>query len=216
MRTSSRGIIRSLYVYDDVAEAVIDVQTGRLLRATDVATNEEKLADATTTFDYAGRKVTHEDRVRPGRNRTFSMPVGGDPVDLISALVQTREWATEVGMKRDAFIFAGQDVYPVSIYGEAFETIGTKEGEVRVLMLSPRMETEPPRGVFKRGGEIKVWVSQEGERLPVRMQLKLKIGTAHLILVEHTVPPASVVNAGSDAASTERQASGVPAAAPSS
>ena len=45
MHTSTHGIVRGLYTYDDVAEALIDVETGRLLRATDVAENGEKLAD---------------------------------------------------------------------------------------------------------------------------------------------------------------------------
>jgi hypothetical protein len=44
---------------------------------------------------------------------------------------------------------------------------------------------ENPKGIFKRGGEIKVWISQEGQRLPVKMQLKLKFGAATLYLTDY-------------------------------
>lgn len=194
--TLSRGLVRTLYRYEDVAEALIDEATGRLIVATEVAHNGEKVTDATTKFDYAARKVTHTDLVRPGRNTVFRLPEG-DPVDLISALIDSREWASSVGIKRDALIWAGRDVYPVTIYAEAIETVWTPKGEVTALSLSPRMETEAPRGIFKRGGEIKVWVAQTGEKLPVKMQLKLKFGTASLYLMEHDVGKVSNSNAAS-------------------
>lgn len=182
--TTSRGVVRTLYRYEDVSEALIDEATGRLIVATEVAHNGEKMIDATTKFDYLSRKLTHTDLVRPGRNTEVRLPEG-DPVDLISALIESREWANRVGIKRDALIWAGRDVYPVTIYADASEVVWTPNGEVRALALTPRMEREAPRGIFKRGGEIKVWVAQSGERLPVKMQLKLKFGTASLYLMEH-------------------------------
>jgi hypothetical protein len=42
-----------------------------------------------------------------------------------------------------------------------------------------------PKGLFKRGGQIKVWIAQDGSRLPVKMQLKLKIGSATLLLAKY-------------------------------
>lgn len=186
--TSSKGVVRTLYRYEDVAEALIDEATGRLIVATEVAHNGEKVSDATTRFDYEKRKVTHTDLVRTGRNTVFDLP-DGNPVDLISALIEAREWANAVGIKRDALIWAGRDVYPVTIYADTVETVWTPKGDVRALALIPRMESEAPRGLFKRGGEIKVWVAQDAERLPVKMQLKLKFGTASLYLLEHVGGP---------------------------
>ena len=61
-------------------------------------------------------------------------------------------------------------------------------GTFKALRLVPRMDKEPPRGLFQRGGEIKVWISDGARPLPVRMQLKLNFGTATLSLQQHTVP----------------------------
>jgi len=57
-------------------------------------------------------------------------------------------------------------------------------GKYQTLVISPRMEKNP-KGLFTRGGQIKVWIAQDESHLPVKMQLQLKIGSATLTLVEH-------------------------------
>ena len=188
MVTSSRGILRGFYPYDDRADALIDEATGRIVSARDVGTADDKTAsDTETLFDYTKRVATHTDKARPDRNHEFAIPAG-DPVDLLSALVATREWQAKAGDKRAALIYVGNDLYPVTLYAEGYDQVRTFQGDQRTLRLVPRMDTVEPRGIFKRGGEIKVWVSQDGDRQPVKMQLKLKFGTAMLTLMEHKVP----------------------------
>ena len=188
MVTSSRGVLRGFYPYDDRAEAVIDEATGRIVSARDVGTADDKtVSDTETLFDYTKRVATHTDKARPDRNHEFAIPAG-EPVDLLSALVATREWQAQAGDKRAAVIYVGNDIYPVTLYAEGYDQVRTFQGDKRALRLVPRMDTVEPRGVFKRGGEIKVWVSQDGDRQPVKMQLKLKFGTAMLTLIEHKTP----------------------------
>ena len=74
--------------------------------------------------------------------------------------------------------------------GEGYEEVRTPLGRFRTLVLVPRMERDP-KGLFKRGGQIKVWIAQDGTRLPVKMQLVLKVGTASLLLTRHDAPPAN-------------------------
>ena len=45
-----------------------------------------------------------------------------------------------------------------------------------------------PKGLFKKGGEIKVWISQDLSNLPVKMQLKLNFGAATLSLSDYKAP----------------------------
>lgn len=184
MSTFTRGLIRALYSYQETAVALIDAETGRIIIATDDAYHGRKISDAVTKFDYVHRVVSHRDPLRPGRDCDYAIPKG-DPIDLISALIQSRKWADKPGIQRKALVFVGRDVYPIQITAERYEDVLTPDGYVKALLLVPRMVDEAPRGVFKRGGEIKIWVAQAGERLPVKMQLKLKIGTAQLTLVQH-------------------------------
>lgn len=184
---SSRGIVRGLYTFDNWGELLIDEATGRMLRATESGRAGSKKQGSVTVFDYARGVASHTDEARPHRNREFALPKG-DPTDLISALIQTREWQAQVGDRREALVYFGRDLYPIVLRADGRETVRTPNGPVPTLRLVPTMESEEPRGVFRRGGEIKVWVSEREPRLPVQMQLKLNFGTALLTLVEHRPP----------------------------
>lgn len=185
--TSSRGVVRSLYKLDNKAEVVIDRRSGRMLWTRESGEDSKRATDTETTFDYTRRVARHVDRVRTERTTDIPIP-DGDPLDLISALVQTRDWNLQPGEKREALVHFGRDLYPLSIHAERYEEVRTPLGRYKTLVLEPRMDEKQAKGLFKRGGEIKVWIAQDGSRLPVKMQLKLKYGTASLVLIEHKEP----------------------------
>jgi hypothetical protein len=106
-------------------------------------------------------------------------------------LIQTREWRAQIGDRREALVYFGRDLYPIVLRADGKEAVRTPTGSVDTLRLVPSMEREEPRGVFRKGGEIKVWVSEQEPRLPVQMQLKLNFGSALLTLVEHRIEPRS-------------------------
>lgn len=187
---ASRGFVRGVYNFDDQGELLIEAATGRVLSASDKGISGSKQLHSETNFDYERRVARHVDIARPERNREFPIP-DGDPVDLISALIQTREWTLQVGERKPALVYFGRDLYPIVITADGRETLRTLQGKVSTLRLVPTMESEAPRGVFKRGGEIKVWVSETPSRQPVQMQLKLNFGTALLTLAEHTITPST-------------------------
>ncbi len=181
--TRSRGFVRGLYAFDNHAEVRIDQATGRLDSVKESGADPKHASDSETTFDYAKRVGHYVDRARPERTADFDIPEG-DPLDLISALVQTRDWNLKPGEKRDVLVHFGSDLYEIVITAEGYEEVTTPLGKYQTLALVPRMEKNP-KGLFKRGGEIKVWISQDANRLPVKMQLVLKFGTATLSLSEY-------------------------------
>jgi len=185
--TRSRGFVRGVYEFDNKAVADIERPTGRLLRVTETGADPKRPIDSEFVVDYATRTATFTDRVRSERGRSLALPEGGDPLDLISALVQTRDWNLKPGEKHDLVVQFGRDFYPISIYAEGYEEVRTPLGRYRTLVLVPRME-QNPKGLFKRGGEVKVWIAQDGSRLPVKMQLKLNFGSATLLLAEYQPP----------------------------
>jgi hypothetical protein len=185
--TKSRGIVRGLYEFDNKAEALIDRPTGRLLSVKETGADPKRPIDNEFLIDYQKRRATYTDRVRTGRSTEIKLPAEGDAIDLISALVQTRDWNLKPGEKRDVLVQFGRDFYPLSIHAEGFEEVRTPMGKFKTLVLVPRMDKDP-KGLFKRGGEIKVWIAQDGSRLPVKMQLKLGFGTASLSLSSYQAP----------------------------
>jgi hypothetical protein len=181
--TTSRGFVRGIYEFDNTANVLIDVASGRALSIHETGEDPKRKTDSETVFDYEKRIARHVDRSRPERSVDIPIP-DGDPIDLISALVQTRDWNLKPGEKRDVLMHFGRDLYALSIYAENYEDVRTPIGKFKTLVLVPRMEKDP-KGLFKRGGEIKVWIAQDGSRLPVKMQLKLKFGTALLLMTKY-------------------------------
>lgn len=186
---ASSGMVRGMYRFDNVAEILVERDTGRMLWSAEKGQERSKQTESRTDFDYATNTVHHKDTYRPGRNRDFPLPVDAEPLDLISALIQTRRWDIKVGDSRDMMVHFGPDLFLVTIHAESIEEVDTPIGDFKTMLLSPRMEKEPPRGLFKRGGKISVWVAQSGQRLPVKMQLQLGFGSATLKLIEYTPPP---------------------------
>lgn len=187
--TSSRGFVRGVYALDNRAEVLIDRLSGRILSTRETGSDGKRATDSETIFDYAAKVARHVDRSRPGRSGDIPIP-DGDPLDLISALVQTRDWNMKPGDARDILVHFGRDIYPLTIKAGQFEEVRTPLGKYRALVLVPEMRGTP-KGLFKRGGEIKVWIAQDGSQLPVKMQLRLNYGTASLLLSGYESPPAT-------------------------
>ena len=191
--TRSNGIVRGLYQFDNKAEVVLDRATSRLQSVRESGSDPKRATDSEFVVDYEKHTARYTDRVRADRSGELALPEGGDPIDLISALVQTRSWNLKPGEKRDVVVQFGRDFYPLAIYADHYETVRTPLGKYRTLVLIPRME-KAPKGLFKKGGEIKVWISQDAANLPVKMQLKLNFGAATLSLSKYqpsdTPPPA--------------------------
>ncbi len=185
--TKSRGFVRGLYTFDNKAECAIDKVTGRLLSVHESGVDKDRKTDSDFVVDYEKRLATYTDRVRTERSREIPLPEGGDPIDLISALVQTREWNLKPGEKRDVVVQFTRELYAITITAQGYEEVRTPLGRYKTLVLVPTMEKDP-KGMFKKGGEIKVWISQDGSRLPVKMQLKLNFGAATLLLSEYQPP----------------------------
>lgn len=187
---ASRGMVRGVYRFDNTSEALIERDTGRMLWVAEKGMERSRATESRTDFDYTAHVAHHKDTYRPNRNTDIPLKPDTDPMDLISALVQTGRWQLKPGDARDMLVHFGRELFPVTVRAEGTEDVETPLGEFKTVVLCPRMEKEPPRGLFKRGGEIKAWIAQTGDRLPVKMQLKLGFGSATLTLIEHT-PPAS-------------------------
>lgn len=181
--TRSRGIVRGLYAFDNQAAVTIEKATGRMLRVKESGADPKRATDTEITFDYDKRVAHYIDRVRTDRTADIPLP-DGDPVDLISALVQTRDWNMKPGDARDLLVQFGREFYPLTLKADSYEEVRALGKTFRTLLVIPRMEKDP-KGLFKKGGEIKVWIAQDSSNLPIKMQLKLKVGSATLLLTEY-------------------------------
>jgi len=182
--TSSSGMARMLFPFDGAAESFFDQKDGRLLRATATTESRRKNTSASIVFDYAAAEARYTDHLEPKRNTTLALPVQ-PPAELITSLIRARDFDLKPGDVRAITVLFDDEFYELNLRAGDYETVRTADGKVSALRVTP----EPigkPKGMFKRGGAIHVWLARDGERLPVRFEVKLKVGTAVALLTQHT------------------------------
>jgi hypothetical protein len=149
-------------------------------------------AEHSVRFDYENHRAlfTGKGVTTP---RELDLPEG-DPADLITTLMKTRHWDLQPGESRDVLVSFRDEFYDLTVHATKVERVKSPLGEFETLVLEPRMEKTAPKGMFKRGANVKVWVSRDDARLPVRFQVDFKIGTGVATLVKYS-PPASAADA---------------------
>lgn len=185
-KTSTRRLARLLLPFDATAEAVYDVGSGKMISLREESETRGKRAEHLVTFDYTNR---HAEYFAAGATAPRWLPIpAGSPTDLISALLETRRWNLKPGDAHDALVLFDDDFYLLTIHALRYEMVRTDLGTFRTLVLEPRMEKMAPKGMFRKGSTVQVWVTQDERRLPVKFQVEFNIGTGTARLVSYTPP----------------------------
>lgn len=195
--TATKGFAKMLMQFQAVGESRYDRATGKLVSIKESSNTRGRQRDHTVTFDHAGRQASY---VTPDSKRPtlLEMPPG-DPSDLIMALLNTRSWDLKPGQSRDALVLFDDDFYELTIHATGYEEVNTPLGRFNTLVLEPRMEKTPPKGMFRRGSTVKVWIAQNELRVPVRFAVEFNIGTGTATLDSYVPPPAAPPIAGAAA-----------------
>lgn len=199
--TATQGFARALYTFEARAEALFDEQSGRLLTNGETTKLPNKEKKYSIAFDYAKAVANYVNPIEPGKNATLPLPLG-DPFDIIMTLVQTRTWDLKPGQSRDALVIHEDEFYELTVHAIGYEEVRTPMGEFNALVLEPRMEKTPPKGMFKRSASVRVWISQDERHLPVRFQLDFKFG-AGVATLTHYRPPTAIAKASPQATLAE-------------
>ncbi len=193
--TATSGLARLLMRFDARAESVFDLRTGRLLSLTESSQQNRRHSEHVVAFDYAAKNALYSVPDDPAPPRSLALPPG-DPMDLITSLVQTRFWDLKVGQKRDALVMFDDEFYELTIHAARMEKVYTSLGTFDALVLEPRMDHTEPKGMFRKGSTVRVWIEQDDERhLPVKFEVEFKIGTGVATLTAYQPPADSAATA---------------------
>lgn len=191
--TSTRGLIRGLYPFDGRVESLFDDRDGRLIAAFALTLTRRRETNASIVFDYGTGVANYVDPLRPERSTEIPIPEGR-PMDLITTLINTRFWNIQPGERRPVAVLFDDEFYELVVVAEGIERVRTADGRQPALKLVPQMEAEP-KGLFRRGGTVRVWLSADERRLPVRLEVSMKVGTAIALLTEYQPPTADGLHA---------------------
>jgi hypothetical protein len=199
---ASDGIVKAFYPFVATSEAYFDPVSGLLLHANDVSETKKKTTHQTLTLNYEQRSAAYVNETEPEKSTYIDMPEG-HPMDLMMSLVQTRDWELKPGEKQDALVLFDDEFYELTIHADRYQKLRTSLGKFKALVLIPKMEKTKPKGMFKRGSKVKVWVSQDEKRLPVRIEVKLKVGRGVMTLIDHQPPTSEEVPADEKTLATD-------------
>lgn len=186
VRTASAGLIRALYAFDGEARSLFDPEDGRLLSATATTRAKRKNTRASITLDHETARADYIDHLDNSRNTTMSLP-SGRAMDLVTSLVEARAWSLGPGDSREVSVLFDDEFYDITLHAVRYETVRTSNGRREALLVTPRMD-DKPRGIFKRGGEIRVWLDRAPPHLPLRFEVQTKAGTAVALLTDYRPP----------------------------
>lgn len=189
--TTTRGIARMLLPFEARSDSLFDVATGRIISLHEKSRTRKKRDEHTVTFDLSTHEAVYTGVLPAEPPRTLEIPPG-DPTDLMMGLLQTRTWEIKPGEKRDALVLFDDDFYELTLHALHYEEVRTPVGRFNTLVLQPRMEKTPPKGMFRRGSTVRVWIAQDEHRLPVKFEVEFKIGTGTATLESYRPPPQPV------------------------
>jgi hypothetical protein len=195
--TNTRGLVRALYAFDGSGQSIFDGRDGRLLAISAWSATAKKTTKTMAVFDYASGKVHYADYVDSSKDRVMDIPPGS-PMDLITSLIETRRWDLRPGDRVPATIMFGKEFYEVVVVADSYARVHVPLGNFDTIVLVPKMETNP-RGLFKKGGSVRVWISRDERHLPVMFEVSMGFGTGTAELAQYTPPSAEEAANASEA-----------------
>ncbi|MDA8085249.1 MAG: DUF3108 domain-containing protein, partial [Nitrospiraceae bacterium] len=127
-----------------------------------------------------GRKVTaYIDYLgRPGKQeKDFKTPAG--VMDPLSSFFYVRTLPLVVGRPVHVTIFDDEKVWNVEVQVLRKERVQTWAGTFNTIVIRPVMKSS---GIFRRHGDIYIWLTDDARRMPVMLESKVKIGSIKAVL----------------------------------
>jgi len=205
--TNTRGLVRALYAFDGSGQSIFDGRDGRLLAISAWSATAKKTTRTMAVFDYASGKVHYADYVDSSKDRVMDIPPGS-PMDLITSLIETRRWDLHPGDRVPTTIMFGHDFYDVVVVADSYAKVHVPLGDFDTIVLVPKMEKNP-RGLFKKGGSVRVWISRDERHLPVMFEVSMGFGTGTAELSQYT-PPTDAAAEGPSTVSSGAPLGGIP------
>jgi Protein of unknown function (DUF3108) len=173
----SRPILTAFFPVDNRVESEIDLATLVPEHMTFRRREGKKKEDIEYVFHQQERTVT---AVRGGTTESLPIPAGTQ--DIISCLYHTRSaLPLKPGASLTMNVYHDKKNRPVEVRVEGIETIESRWGDIqtaRVLVIMPF------HGLFMNQGNIRVWLTTDERRTPVRMKAKVILGSIVADLVD--------------------------------
>ncbi|MDX9714485.1 MAG: DUF3108 domain-containing protein [Dissulfurispiraceae bacterium] len=181
LKVDSAPVISFFYKVDDHAQSVVINSQPAHFRLKQREGRHR--GDKETFFDYSTGKIEHFNYLKNTRN----VHNVSDVIywDLISGFYTVRHQQLTVGKPHILKIFDNNKLFEAEVNILRRESIELRNGrEIKAIAIQPKLDTE---ALFKRKGDMVIWLSDDSNRLPVRVETSVPIGSVTAELSSYSI-----------------------------
>ena len=135
------------------------------------------------TYDY---NSLQEDSITIDSKKSGAVRVPPHIHDIVSAFYYARRYKFNDNMKKGEILefttYFDDEIFPLKIKYMGNQTIRTKFGKTECYLFHP--VTEVGR-MFETEEDMKIWVTRDKNRIPIKAKVNLKVGSFTCELIEH-------------------------------
>lgn len=170
------GFASIFFKVDDTFESYFDKESGKPYRFIRDTYEGGYTKDIEIDFDYQKELAVVTDNKN---EKTYNIPVQGDIQDLLSASYSLRDNVDPSTLKKGESIqmdmlFEEDGIYNFQLKYLGKEVIRTKFGKVECLKFRPFVKSGR---IFKEKESLTLWVSNDLNKIPVRIKADLAVGS---------------------------------------
>lgn len=124
--------------------------------------------------------LQHRNQVTTQEKKRFDVPAHAQ--DMISAFYYARTWDlsnVKPGQEFTMDVFIDNEIWPMRMKFVEKETIRIRNGKYRCLKFQPLVQEGR---IFKNNDDLNVWITDDGNRIPVLVQAKILVGSIKMEL----------------------------------
>ncbi|MBP5616607.1 MAG: DUF3108 domain-containing protein [Elusimicrobiaceae bacterium] len=178
----SASVIDSVFKVRDVNYSWLDVKDLHSLGYSQSVREGNYVRDEWVMFDPAHKRYLGEVQKKKGK-KTISGTITQEVLDMLSSLYFVRAKPLQVGKDITFDIVNREQQYPLVVKVLGKETVKTQAGKFNCWVVEPQFRGE---GIFvAKGKSLKVWITDDQYRMPVKMEVEVFIGSVSAELLEY-------------------------------
>lgn len=181
---NSHSIIDSVFKVRDINASWMDVGLGKSLGYWQSVKEGKYARDEWVIFDYKNHLFNNHKQDKHGNIKTQKVAFEGDEVlDMLSSLYYVR--TQDLPEKGEVYfdIVNRKEQYPLKVVVHGKKKVKVKAGTFNCILVEPKFSGE---GIFiSKGKSLKVWLTDDKYKMPVKMAVEVFIGSVTAELTEY-------------------------------
>ncbi|MGB9711187.1 MAG: DUF3108 domain-containing protein [Thermodesulfovibrio sp.] len=177
-QVKSAGFISNFYYVNDHAESTI--QKGLPKHFTLVQIEGKHRGNKETIFDYENKEIVFINHLK--NNTFYHKGINKVFMDVLSGFFYLRAMPINLNEPVTVDIFDSNKFATVVVQPIKEEKIEISNKQIDTIVIKPQLDTE---GLFKRKGDIIIWLSKDASKIPLKIETKVPVGKVVAELKEY-------------------------------